>query len=224
MGAGSAAAMTTHGALPRLQRLFSLSLPPLIVCTIVYVGLSNAVFGLATLVGKRLRPSLRGALRRAYLWSTGLIAATCGSALLVSCASTGDPCVEGQWPLQDARCFGVASATVVALLTIFAADRVFVLLLGIDDVACALTLHARAARAAAIAVSWMGLAEQCSATVALLLLLAARRAFARAELMCALAGTVLKAYQAISVVSLLVGACGGSKRLTVAATTATFLN
>jgi len=210
--------------LSRLQRLFSLSVPPLVFLAMGYVGLSNSVFGLAHLVGKRLAPSLRRPLRTAYVGLTGLVAATAHIALVMSCASLGDPCSERSAPLQDAHCFGASSAAVVFLLCTFAVDRVFVPLLDVQCDACALSLRARAARAAAVAVVWMSLAESCSATIPLLLLLTARRALCRMEVLDALAGTALKAYASMSAMAVVGGACAGSKRLTVAATAAVFLS
>jgi hypothetical protein len=207
-----------------LTRLFTLSLPPLAFTMAVYAGTSNAVFGLAALIGKRLRPGTKAGLRNAYLLASCLVAGTLHLALLLGCVSGDDPCVEGGGPLHDARCFSTAAIAIVAMLCIFAADRVATPLLGIVCDACCVTFHARVVRATAVVVVWLGLGEQATLTLVLLLMITARRTFCRLEIMNALSGTSLKLYTVLSTASVLGGHCeSSSKRVAVAAATATFL-
>ena len=65
----SAASMDTTNV-SRVLRLFRLTVPPVFFMLACYVFLGEHVFGLAYVVGKRLKPRMRATLRGFYHLST----------------------------------------------------------------------------------------------------------------------------------------------------------
>ena len=76
------AAMTDTNVV-RVLRLFRLSAPPVFFLLACYVFLGEHVFGLAYVVGKRLKPRVRATLRACYRLSTRAIALVMHLYLLV---------------------------------------------------------------------------------------------------------------------------------------------
>ena len=209
-----------------LQRLFGLSVPPFCLSSIVYAGLGDHAFGLARLVGKRAPPRLVRLARRGYLATTSVLATTAAIALASQCGSLrGDACETGAHPLAERSCMACAALTLMLLVALAVVDRVATPLFSLSDIdACATTLTARYTRALTAAVAWWALGEGADHAVLLLLLVATRRALAKAEIMSGFAGLIFKSYAVMSCVSVLSGSCSGEPRHAVALTTAVLVS
>ena len=219
-------AMRQHAAAWRVQQLFSLSTPPLSLLAFVNLGLSNAVFGVADVLGTRMPPRLRAAAHASFLAANVSVFGAAAVAQCAACASVLDPCTApaSLRPLSQTACLGAASASALLLFAASALDRIFVPLVGMRRDAFSNALASRASRGAALTVLWMAIAEGSILAVPLVLLLCCRRALSGCPLLNAATGTSLKAYAAVVVFQTLSGSCNEPRAIASACGTAIFLS
>ena len=76
----------------RVLRLFRLSVPPLFLVLACYVFLGEHVFGLAYVIGNRLKPRMRATLPGVYRLGTALVAFVMHASVWFACADyDGEP-------------------------------------------------------------------------------------------------------------------------------------
>lgn len=157
----------------RVLKLFSLTVPPVGVLALVYIGLGEHVFGLNYVVGKRLKPRLKWVLRAVYLLGTSLWATVLFTALLATCGSTASACPLVR--LDERWCLVWASSGTLWSALVLLVERCASPLL---DLGHPTGFFARVKNASAVVVLWFCMAHKQTAALLLLGLLAARRAFA----------------------------------------------
>ena len=119
----------------RVLRLFRLSVPPVFFLLACYVFLGEHVFGLAYVVGKRLKPRLRATLRGLYRLSSAFIAFVMHAYLWYACADDDE---EGA-PLcprtrfKERHCLAITSASALYCGATLLVERWANPMLGLDQ-------------------------------------------------------------------------------------------
>lgn len=165
----------------RLISAFSLSVPPLGFLSLIYVCLSDAVFSINLVVGKRLYAPLRFGGRAAYLAvnAAGFVSLHFALAF-ASGGAVGlfqDGCDAAPRVLHDRTCLLLTASGALLHAGAMLADRVAIPLLGIGDDArgYARGWRARFLEAAATSVLWMAVAEVDATAVLIVSAQSARR-------------------------------------------------
>ena len=157
----------------RVLKLFSLTVPPIGVLAVCYIGLGEHVFGLSYVIGKRLKPRLKRALRAFYLLGTALTAIALFTALLTTCGGTASLCppvrLGERWCLVSASVGAVWAA--VMLLVERCTNALF-------DLGHPTGFLARSFNASVVVVMWFSMAHKQTTALLLLAFLATRRALA----------------------------------------------
>ena len=160
----------------RVVTLFGAAFPPVVLMTLGYAGLGNAVFAVNRVVGRRLNARLRRWSRRCYLAINTVAGAILHCALLNYCYAS-DACAAR--PLEGQGCLGMASVAVLCLGAVRGADRVIVPLLDVRDCpGYEVGFRARIAHGIVLCVTWMCISEGEVLVIVLLLATTARRTFA----------------------------------------------
>ena len=209
----------------RVIKLFGLTVPAVVMLLIVYVSLTEHVFGLSYVVHRQMGRPFRRSLRLAYLLVSSFAAALCHAALLSRCALNGLEGVDSplcpEVLLGERRCLAPsAMACLVAVVALWV-ERL---------VAPALDLwgkgpytrgpFARIAQASAIAVVWFCMAEEDLGAVLLLCMFSGRRALALFPRCNKWHGVLMKFYTVLHMSRVISYRCAGSRRLAVATTAA----
>ena len=209
----------------RVLKLFGLTVPALVIMLIMYIGLTEHVFGLSYVINRQMGRSFRRSLRVSYLLASSVAAGLCHAFLLSRCALDGLEGVDSplcpEVLLGERRCLAPSSmASLVAVLALWV-ERI---------VAPALDMWgrgpyqrgptARATQASAVAVVWFCMAEQQLGAVLLLCMLSARRALVLLPRCSKGYGILMKLYTVLHMSRVLAYRCPGSRRLAVATTTA----
>lgn len=157
----------------RVIKLFGLTVPPMGVVAVCYVGMGEHVFGLCYVVGRRIRPRVKRLFRAAYLSGMSLTAIGLLTALMTTCGGTASVCPPVR--LGERNC--LISASVGALWTVvtMCVERCANPLL---DLKQPTGVMARTSRASALIVLWFCMAYKQTAAVLILSLLTTRRALA----------------------------------------------
>ena len=157
----------------RVLKLFSLTVPPIGVLAVCYIGLGEHVFGLSYVIGKRLKPRLKRALRAGYLLGTALAGIALFTALLTTCGGTASACppvrLGERWCLVSASVGAVWS--LVMLLVERCANPLF-------DLGHPTGFMARSFNASVVVVLWFSMAHKQTTALLLLAFCATRRALA----------------------------------------------
>lgn len=209
----------------RVLKLFGLTVPALVILLIIYIGLTEHVFGMSYVINRQMGRSFRRSLRVSYLLASSVAAGLCHAVLLSRCALDGLEGVDSplcpEVLLGERRCLAPSSmAALVAVLTLWV-ERI---------VAPALDMWgrgpyqrgpiARATQASAVAVVWFCMAEQQLGAVLLLCMLSARRALVLLPRCSKIYGILMKLYAVLHMSRVLAYRCPGSRRLAVATTMA----
>ncbi len=160
----------------RVVTLFGAAFPPVVLMTLTYAGLGDAVFAVNRVVGRRLNARLRRWSRRCYVAINTVAGVLLHGALLSYCYAP-DACASR--PLEGRGCLGMASVAVLCLGAARGADRVIAPLLDVRDwPGYEVGFRARVAHGIVLCVAWMCIAEGEVLVVPLLLATTARRALA----------------------------------------------
>ena len=157
----------------RVLKMFSLTVPPVSVLAVCYVGLGEHVFGLFYVIGNRLKPRLKWSLRAVYLLCTLMWASFLFAALLSTCGGTASACPPVR--LGERWCLVWASTGAVWAAVVLLVERCASPLLDLDHPT---GFVARIKNASAVVVLWFCMAHKQTAALLLLGLLALRRALA----------------------------------------------
>ena len=204
-----------EGGVERVLRLFRLTVPPVFFLLACYTCLSEHVFGLAYVVGKRIKPRMRAALRGFYRAGTSGIALAVHGCLLYTCGGTASACPPVR--MGERHCLATTSASALYCGAMLLVERWANPLL---DLGHPTGLRARACAASGLMVTWMCIGEQQLCALLLLLLFTARRALVFSEFVGALYGLCLKCYTLIHMSRILTHECEGIPKLAVAAVAA----
>jgi len=196
----------------RVLRLFRLTVPPVFFMLACYVFLGEHVFGLAYVVGKRLKPRMRATLRGFYHLSTATFALGLHLYMLFACGdTTASMCPPVR--LKERQCLAITSATALYCGATLLAERWANPMLDLQQPT---GFCARASAAAGLAVTWICIADQQLCAQLLLLLFTGRRIFARFPAVDLLYGHTIKTYTLLHMIRILTDECEAIKKLAVA--------
>ena len=155
----------------RVLRLFRLSVPPLFFLLACYVFLGEHVFGLAYVVGNRLRPRLRATLRGFYRLSTAFVAFVIHASLWYACADDATSlCPRTRF--GERNCLAITSTSALYCGATLLVERWANPMLQLDQPT---GLRARTCAAAGLMLMWITIADQQLCAHLLLLLFTSRR-------------------------------------------------
>ena len=194
-----------------MLRLFGLTLPPSLCCC-CYVCLGEHVFGLAYVIGKRLKWRARAVLRTVYFASTGIAATCLHLALLFTCGDGAELSACPPVRMKERNCLASTSMTAVYCGATLLLERWANPML---DLGHPTGWSARARAAIGVMVTWSCIADQ-QVCVAVLLLFTSRRALALVPGLAHLHGLFIKAYTVVHMSRILTGSCHGIPKLAVA--------
>lgn len=197
----------------RVLRLFGLTLPPVFVLLLCYVCLGEHVFGLAYVIGKRLKWRARAVLRATYFASTGVVATCLHLALLFTCGDGEELSACPPVRIKERNCLASTSMTAVYCGATLLLERWASPML---DLGHPTGLFARACAAIGVMVTWSCIADQQLCALLLLLLFTSRRALALVPGLAQLHSLVIKGYTVIHMSRVLTGSCSGIPKLAVA--------
>lgn len=179
--------MAPSEATTRVLEAFGFTFPPVGIAVITYALLGDPVFAINRLVGFRLHAGLRTALRRLYLLCNGLFFAFALGALIFGCSPPPPPGPDGAThvcaarPLHGRMCLASVATIALAYLLMTMVDRLAVPFLCIEArVGFVAGWRSRFVEAAASGVMWLALGHADASSVALAVVLAARRALGSA--------------------------------------------
>jgi len=209
----------------RVLKLFGLTVPSLVIMLLIYIGLTEHVFGLSYAINRQMGRSFRRSLRVAYLIASSMAAVLCHAVLLSRCALDGlegvDTPLCPEVLLGERRCLAPSSmACIVAVLTLWVERWVVPALDLWGRGPYQRGPTARTIQASAVAVVWFCMAEQQLGAVQLLCMLSARRALVLFPRCNRGYGILMKLYTVLHMSRVLAYRCPGSRRLAVATTTA----
>ena len=155
----------------RVLRLFRLSVPPLFFVLACYVLLGEHVFGLAYVVGNRLKPRMRATLRGLYRLGSAIVAFGIHAYLWYACAdeetSLCPPTHYG-----ERNCLAITSVSALYCGATLLAERWANPMLHLNQPT---GLKVRACAAAGLMLTWITIADQQLCAQLLLLLFTSRR-------------------------------------------------
>jgi hypothetical protein len=195
----------------RVLRLFRLTAPPIFFVLACYVFLGEHVFGLAYVLGKRVKPRMRAVLRAWYRVSTSSLAMGVHAYLLYACGGTASACPPVR--MGERNCIAAVSVSALYCGATLLLERWANPFLHLQQPT---GLRVRACSAAGLMVTWICIADKQLCAVLLLLLFTARRALALSQTLNYLYGLCMKCYTLIHMSRILTHECDGIPKLAVA--------
>jgi|SaaInlV_125m_DNA_1040241.scaffolds.fasta_scaffold59583_2 hypothetical protein len=199
----------------RVLRLFRLSVPPIFFLLACYVCLGEHVFGLAYVVGKRLKPRLRATLRGLYRLVAAFFAFFIHTYLWYACADEGD---EGaslcpRTRFGERHCLAITSTGVLYCGATLLVERWANPVLALDQPT---GLRARACAAIGLMLTWIAVADQQLCAHLLLLLFTSRRALVHFPEVEKVYAMFIKLYTVLHMSRILTQQCDAIPKLAVA--------
>ena len=199
----------------RVLRLFRLTVPPVFFSLACYTFLGEHVFGLAYVVGKRLKRRLRAAMRFFYYLTTCSFSLGLHLYMLRACGGTRSVCPPTRF--GERHCLAITSATAIYWGATLLAERWANPMLGLNHPT---GLYPRASAAAGLMLTWICIADRQLCAQLLLLLFTARRVFALVPAVNQAYAFCIKLYTVIHMSRILTHECDGIPKLAVATVTA----
>jgi hypothetical protein len=196
----------------RVLRIFRLSVPPVFCLLACYVFLGEHVFGLAYVIGNRLKPRARATLRGLYRLSTAFIAFVIHTYLWYACADD-ETSLCPRTRFKERNCLAITSASALYCGATLLVERWANPML---DLQTPTGVRARTCAAIGLMLTWITAADQQLCAHLLLLLFTARRTlvhFPTVERTYALA---LKLYTMLHMSRVLTQQCDAIPKLAVA--------
>ena len=197
----------------RVLRLFRLSVPPLFFVLTCYVCLGEHVFGLAYVVGRRLKPRLRATLRGFYRLSTAFIAFFIHTYLWHACGEFYDASACPATHFGERHCLAITSSAALYCGATLLMERWANPMLELDQPT---GLRARCCAAIGIMLTWITVADQQLCAHLLLLLFTSRRALVHFPLVETAYAMLLKLYTMLHMSRVLTQQCDAIPKLAVA--------
>jgi len=196
----------------RVLRLFRLSVPPLFFVLACYVFLGEHVFGLAYVVGNRLKPGMRATLRACYRLSSATIALFMHAYLWHACSSDeASMCPPTRF--GDRNCLAITSASALYCGATLLVERWANPMFHLEQPT---GVRVRACAAVGLMVTWITIADRQLCAHLLLLLFTARRALAMFPTVDYTYALSIKFYAMIHMSRILSQRCDGIPKLAVA--------
>ena len=200
----------------RVLRMFRLTVPPIFFLLACYAFLGEHVFGLAYVIGNRLKPRMRATLRGFYRLSTACIGFVMHAYLWYACAADEtSACPPTRF--GERNCLAITSASALYCGATLLVERWAHPLLELNQPT---GFRVRACAAAGLMLTWITIADQQLCAHLLLLLFTARRTlalFPRVDYLYALS---IKFYTMVHMSRILSHRCDGIPKLAVATVTA----
>ena len=200
-------------SISRMLRLFRLSMPPVFFVLACYVFLGEHVFGLAYVVGKRLKPRLRATLRGLYRLCSAFVAFVIHTYLWYACADEDEASLCPRTRFGERHCLAITSTSALYCGAALLVERWANPMLALDQPT---GLRARTCAAAGLMLTLITVADQQLCAHLLLLLFTARRTlalFPRVDYFYALC---IKFYTMVHMSRVLSHRCDGIPKLAVA--------
>jgi len=196
----------------RVLRLFRLSVPPVFFLLACYVFLGEHVFGLAYVVGNRLKPKMRTTLRVCYRMASATIALFMHAYLWYACGSDeASLCPPTRF--GERNCIAITSTCALycgaTLLVERWANPMF-------HLGQPTGVKVRACAAAGLMVTWITIADRQLCAHLLLMLFTARRTLAMFPTVDYTYALCIKFYAMIHMSRVLSQRCDGIPKLAVA--------
>ena len=195
----------------RVLRLFRLSVPPLFFVLACYVFLGEHVFGLAYVIGNRLKPRMRTSLRACYRLSTAMFALGIHLYLLFACSSEASACPPVR--LGERNCLAITSVSALYCGATLLIERWANPML---DLKQPTGLLVRCCAAIGLMLTWITIADQQLCAHLLLLLFTARRTLALFPAVDKAYSLCIKLYTMIHMSRILTEQCDAIPKLAVA--------
>ena len=198
----------------RMLRLFRLTVPPVFFLLACYVFLGEHVFGLAYVVGNRLRPRMRATLRGLYRLGAAVVAFGMHASLWFTCADyENEASLCPRTRFEERRCLIATSVSALycgaTLLVERWANPMFVL-------GQPTGLRARACAAAGLMLTWIPVADRQLGAHLLLLLFTSRRALVHVPAVEKAYALGIKLYTMLHMSRILTRQCEAIPKLAVA--------
>ncbi len=196
----------------RVLRLFRLSVPPVFFLLACYVFLGEHVFGLAYVVGNRLKPRMRATLRACYRVASATIALFMHAYLWHACSSDeASLCPPPRF--GERNCLAITSACALYCGATLLVERWANPLFHLGEPT---GVKVRAYAAAGLMVTWITIADQQLCAHLLLMLFTARRTLALFPAVNYTYALCIKFYAMIHMSRVLSQRCDGIPKLAVA--------
>ena len=195
----------------RVLRLFRLSVPPVFFLLVCYVLLGEHVFGLAYVIGNRLKPRMRATLRGFYRLSTAAIALVVHLYLLFACGSEASACPSVR--MGERHCLIITSVSALYCGATLIVERWANPMLELNHPS---GLRARCCAAIGLMLTWITIADQQLCAHLLLLLFTARRTLALFPAVDKAYALAIKLYTMIHMSRTLTQQCDAIPKLAVA--------
>ena len=196
----------------RVLRIFRLSVPPLFLVLACYVFLGEHVFGLAYVIGNRLKTRMRATLRGFYRLSTAFIAFVIHAYLWYACADD-ELSLCPRTRFGERHCLAITSASALYCGATLLVDRWANPMLQLDQPT---GLRARACAASGLMLTWITAADQQLCAHLLLLLFTARRTLVHFPTVEKTYALCLKLYALLHMSRILTHKCEAIPKLAVA--------
>jgi len=196
----------------RMLRLFRLSVPLVFFLLACYVFLGEHVFGLAYVVGNRLKPSMRTTLRACYRLGSAAVALIIHGYLWYACGSDeASLCPPTRF--EERNCLLVTSVSALYCGATLLVERWANPMLHLGRPT---GLKVRACAAAGLMVTWISVADQQLCAHLMLLLFTARRTLAMFPVVDYTYALCIKFYAMVHMSRVLSQRCDGIPKLAVA--------
>ena len=196
----------------RMLRLFRLTVPPVFFLLACYVFLGEHVFGLAYVVGKRLKPRLRATLRGLYRLGTAFIAFVMHASLWHACADD-EASLCPRTHFQERRCLIATSVSAFYCGWTLLMERWANPMLELDQPT---GLRARTCAAVGLMLTWITVADQQLCAHLLLLLFTSRRTLVHFPAVEKVYALCIKLYTVLHMSRILTRQCEAIPKLAVA--------
>ena len=199
-------------SLRRMLRLFRHSVPPVFFLLACYVFLGEHVFGLAYVVGNRLKPRMRATLRGLYRLSAAFIAFVIHAYLWYACADD-ETSLCPRTRFEERNCLAITSASALYCGATLLVERWANPMLSLDQPT---GLRARSYAAAGLMLTWITIADQQLCAHLLLLLFTSRRTLVHFPAVEKAYALCIKLYTMLHMGRILTHQCAAIPKLAVA--------
>ena len=196
----------------RMLRIFRLSIPPVFFLLACYVFLGEHVFGLAYVVGKRLKPRMRATLRGLYRLGTAFIGFVMHASLWYTCADN-ETSLCPRTHFQERRCLIATSVCALYCGWTLLMERWANPMLELGQPT---GLRARTCAAMGLMLTWITVADEQLCAHLLLLLFTSRRTLVHFPAVEKVYATGIKLYTMLHLCRVLTHQCEAIPKLAVA--------
>ena len=196
----------------RVLRLFRLSVPPLFFVLACYVCLGEHVFGLAYVIGNRLKPAMRRTLRAVYRLGSAVVALAIHVYLWYACADE-ETSLCPSTRFSERNCLAITSVSALYCGATLLTERWANPMLHLGQPT---GMRARTCAAAGLMLTWITIADQQLCAHLLLMLFTARRTLALFPRVNYLYALCIKFYTMVHMSRILSHRCDGIPKLAVA--------